>query len=83
MVLCLLRIVRKLGGVPLNRDKMKQLRLKMGLSFAEAGEAAGMSRQQWYNIESGAQRGLTLDNLEAIAKALQVKPADLLTPAKQ
>jgi transcriptional regulator with XRE-family HTH domain len=64
----------------LNTEKIRQLREKLDLSQLEAAKRAGLkSRQHWYNIESGMRPNITIEQLEGIAKALGVKPADLLS----
>jgi transcriptional regulator with XRE-family HTH domain len=66
--------------VPLDCEKIKRLRERLGLSMADAAEKAGFSagRQAWYNIESGQRTNIKIETLERIAKALGVKAADLL-----
>lgn len=61
--------------------KITAIREKRKLSQIQAAERAGISPQQWNNIESGrtgAKRGVSLPTLEKIAKALGVKAKDLL-----
>jgi transcriptional regulator with XRE-family HTH domain len=63
----------------LDTDKIKALREKLGLSQAEAAERAGFAgRQNWYQLESGRAKNPTLDTITAVARALGVKPKDLL-----
>jgi transcriptional regulator with XRE-family HTH domain len=66
----------------LDTEKIRQLREKLGLTLEQAADAAGLSsRQAWHNIESGAvggRRGITLDTLNAVAKALKCDAKDLL-----
>jgi len=64
----------------LNRAKMKSHRLKLGLSQAAAAKRAGFqSPQHWSNIErDGTGYAVTMETLAKIAKALVVKPKDLL-----
>lgn len=63
----------------MNTDKIKTLRERLGLSQDDAARKAGFKgRQYWYNIESGKRTNIKIDTLEAIAKALGVKAADLL-----
>jgi transcriptional regulator with XRE-family HTH domain len=63
----------------LDTEKMKALRLKLGLSMDDAARRAGFaSRQQWYQIESGNVTNIKLETLNAIAAALGVKAKDLL-----
>jgi transcriptional regulator with XRE-family HTH domain len=65
--------------VPLNCDKIRELREKAGLTQEEAARRAGLhTRQNWNNIESGRRTNVTLSTLEAIAQALGVRAADLL-----
>ena len=64
----------------LDTEKIRQLRLKAGLSYEEAATRAGFNnRQQWYAIESGQRTNIELATLEKIASALGVKAKDLLT----
>ena len=67
-------------NVPLDTQKIRQLRDKLGISQEEAARRAGFKsgRQAWHNIESGLRPNIELATLEAIAKALGVKAADLL-----
>jgi len=63
----------------LDTDKIRAIRENLKLSQAEAARRAGMkNRQAWHLIESGLRTNIELDTLERLAKALQVKPADLL-----
>jgi transcriptional regulator with XRE-family HTH domain len=66
-------------GIPLDRQKIKALREKLGLSQAEAARRAGLSgRQTWWHIEIGKINNPTLDTIERVAAALGVKARDLL-----
>lgn len=58
---------------------MKAIRLLRGLSQGEVAEKVFLSRASIANIESGIQ-GIRIDNLYAIAEALQVTVIDLLAP---
>jgi transcriptional regulator with XRE-family HTH domain len=65
--------------VILDIEKIRKLRERTGLSQAEAAEKAGLgTRQRWHRIESGLVTNIELDTLASIAKALGVKPKDLL-----
>ena len=65
--------------MPLDRSRIRQLRLKLGLSQDEAAQLAGLSgRQQWNNIETGDRPNPSIETVEKIAKALGVKVDDLL-----
>jgi transcriptional regulator with XRE-family HTH domain len=62
----------------LDLQKIRQLRDALGLTQDQAARRAGMnSRQAWNNIESGRQSP-TLSTLARIAKALKVRPRELL-----
>jgi transcriptional regulator with XRE-family HTH domain len=62
----------------LDLQKIRQLRDALGLTQDQAARRAGMnSRQAWNNIESGRQSP-TLSTLARIAKALKVRPRNLL-----
>lgn len=57
---------------------MKDLRQKLNLTQEEAARRAGLpSRARWNDIESGRKANVTMDTLDAIAKALEVPPAKL------
>ena len=61
--------------------KVKQLRLKLGLTMDAAARAAGFSgRQQWYNLESGRSgTDVSVNTLGRLARALKCSTDDLLT----
>ncbi|MBI5543796.1 MAG: helix-turn-helix transcriptional regulator [Deltaproteobacteria bacterium] len=59
----------------------RRLRVKLGLSQAELAEAAGFNGRHLQRIERGSV-DLHVSSLELLAKALGVKPAVLLRPAK-
>ena len=77
--------VAERGYTPLVLDtvKIKAVREARGLTHEQAAAAAGFkSRQNWYAVESGkrgGENGITLGTLDAIAKALDCDPRDLLT----
>ena len=76
-------MVTMMDSVPLDVDKIRQLRLGKGLSIAEAARRAGMnSRQHWHAVETGVNVDVRLSLLESIARALDVDPGDLLRRAK-
>lgn len=59
--------------------KVKRLREKAGLSQAAAAKLASIgSAQAWNNIESGRKANVTVDTLNKIAKALNVRAKNLL-----
>lgn len=58
--------------------KLREARLKAGLTQKEAAARVGLSsRQAWNNIERG-RADVTLRTLDKIAAALGVKARDLL-----
>lgn len=62
----------------LDIDKIRTAREKLGLSQASAADEAGVTRQRWNDIEGGRKPNIQLETLEKVAKALKVKPKDLL-----
>lgn len=65
--------------MPLDTKRIKQLRLKLGLSQDDAAHRAKLSgKQAWSRIENGGQPKLGLHILEQVAHALEVHPRDLL-----
>lgn len=67
----------------LDFDKIKTAREKKKWTQAEAATAAGLgSAQRWNDIESGRRTNITLETLEAIAKALGVSAKSLLSEGK-
>ena len=66
-------------GVPLNLDKIRALREKLGLTMEQAARLAGFpGRQRWYEIEAGRRGDVKLSTIEAVARALGVQARDLL-----
>jgi transcriptional regulator with XRE-family HTH domain len=64
----------------INFPEIKRRREKLGLTMAEAAGAAGMHhRQDWYRIESGTRRSLSLNSLVRISRVLRCKVDALLT----
>ncbi len=65
--------------MPLDTEKIRQLREELKLSQEDAAQRAGLSnRQHWHQIESGGKPNVTLETLERIAKALKTTPCDLI-----
>ena len=66
----------------LDTEKIRERRESLGLTLENAAVAAGFkSRQHWFLVEkgtAGGERGITLGTLDAIAKALQCDPRELL-----
>jgi transcriptional regulator with XRE-family HTH domain len=57
--------------------RLKRLREARGMTQAELAEKAGLSREYVLRLENASQDP-TLSTIEALAKALKVKPAELL-----
>jgi transcriptional regulator with XRE-family HTH domain len=65
--------------MPLNTKLMEERRAELGWSMAEAAEKAGLtSKGHWSDIVRGAKSNVRLSTLEQIAKALKLKPQDLI-----
>ena len=58
---------------------LKRLRQERGLSQEELADLAGLNRNYVGMIER-QENAATVDTLEALAKALQVEPVQLLEP---
>ena len=58
-------------------DKLRELRKQKGLSQEDLALKSGLHRTYISDIERGS-RNLSLKNIEKIAKALGIKPQDLL-----
>ena len=58
--------------------KIKELRLRAGLSQEELASKAGLHRTYMSDIERG-ERNVSVENIGKIAKALGVKSSDLLS----
>ena len=58
--------------------KLKRIRERRGLSQEQLAAAAGISRTYLARLEA-AKHDPTLRMIERLAKALKVKPAELLT----
>lgn len=66
-------------SIALDLDKLKTLRESRGLTMDAAAKLAGMpNRHRWWEIESGHKSNITLSTLDALCRALQCKPAELL-----
>ena len=70
-------VIPMIQPVPLNREKIRQLREAQKLTLSEAGARIGMSRQQWHDIESGRRSDPSFSTIERIARALGVGLGDL------
>lgn len=59
------------------RNRLKELRLKAGISQTELAERAGMVQPHIANIENG-KRDIDFELAERLAKALNIKPYELM-----
>ena len=65
--------------MPIDIEKIKRLREKVGLTMGQAATKAGFaSRQQWYQVESGRRENMTVQTLEKVASVLGCRAKDLL-----
>jgi transcriptional regulator with XRE-family HTH domain len=63
----------------LDFQKIRVLRERLGLTQAQAAKRAGMpSRATWNDIEKGRRANVTMETLDAIAKALGVRATELI-----
>lgn len=65
-------------GIPVDWKKIGVLREAAGLSQVDAAQRAGVSRQNWNDIERGRRKVVTIRLLDRIAAALGVSARDLL-----
>jgi transcriptional regulator with XRE-family HTH domain len=67
------------GKVPVNHEKIRELRESLGLTQEQAAKLAGMKgKAQWSELERGRYKSMTVTTLERVAAALGVKARDLL-----
>ena len=60
-------------------EKIAKLRMKLGISQADAGRRAGFThRGLWSRVETGSDSNITIKRLEAIALVLGVPAGRLL-----
>jgi transcriptional regulator with XRE-family HTH domain len=57
-------------------ERVRALRMAKGLSQEQLAERAGLHRTYVSSLERG-QRNVGLDNIHAIARALEVRPSQL------
>jgi DNA-binding Xre family transcriptional regulator len=65
-----------------NYRKMKELRLELRLSVAEATQRAGWTaarRTYWHRLEKGTKPNPTVQTLCEVSQALDCEPADLIS----
>lgn len=60
-------------------ERVREARQAAGLSIAEAGRRAGISRSSWHDLESGHRgNNPTLSTVAAVAQALGLSMLELL-----
>ncbi len=64
------------GLVP---NRIKEWRMKRGLSLSEMSELTGLTRSELHKLEKGVRR-LRTDHLPVLSKALRCDPEELLSP---
>jgi transcriptional regulator with XRE-family HTH domain len=62
-------------------DRVRTLRLEVGLSQEQLGLESGLDRSYVGQVERG-ERNLSLENIHRIAKALRTEPAELFRQAR-
>lgn len=62
-------------------SRVRQARIRLGLSQEEAAARAGLHRTYMGSVERG-ERNVSLLNIHAIARALEVEAGDLLEGAE-
>ena len=66
------------------KDNLKAARLRAGMTLDDVAQKVGVSRQTIQRYESGVIQNIPSDNIEKMAKALNVSPGVLMgweTPA--
>jgi transcriptional regulator with XRE-family HTH domain len=64
--------------VPIDLQKIEQLRRKAGLTQGEIAFRVGLTKQRWNNIVNGRCANISIKTLDRIAGALGIDPAELL-----
>lgn len=59
--------------------KIKEARLKKGLTQADVAKKAGMGTNRYAIVERGEAENITLNKLEKIVKALGIKGSDAIS----
>jgi transcriptional regulator with XRE-family HTH domain len=67
------------GAEGLVPNRIKEWRMKRGLSLSEMSELTGLTRSELHKLEKGVRR-LRTDHLPVLSKALRCDPEELLAP---
>jgi transcriptional regulator with XRE-family HTH domain len=59
--------------------RIKEARLRKGLTQAEVAKIAGMGTNRYAIVERGEAENITLNKLEKIVKALGIKGSDVIS----
>jgi transcriptional regulator with XRE-family HTH domain len=62
----------------LDKRKMKRVRVRNGQTQLDVAIRSGMRPEIYSKIETGQRDNITMDTLDSLAKALKVKPGELL-----
>ncbi len=62
-------------------ENLRALRQQKGLSQEKLAELAGLHRTYIGSVERG-ERNISIDNVEALARALEINVPDLLSPKR-
>lgn len=62
----------------LDKRKVRKARQARDMTQAEVARLCGMEKETISRFENGERDNITLDTLDRLASALQVKPAELL-----
>jgi transcriptional regulator with XRE-family HTH domain len=65
--------------MPVRPDAIREAREKRGLTQQQAADAAGIARSHWALLETGRRPDPQLSSVEAIARALGVAVAAIIT----
>ncbi|MDU5915454.1 MAG: helix-turn-helix transcriptional regulator [Negativicoccus succinicivorans] len=59
-------------------QRLRELRIQVGLTLDEVGKRIGVSKQAIYKYETGITTNIPLDKIEELAKLYRVSPAEIM-----
>jgi len=59
-------------------DRIKEKRIELGMTQEDLGKACGVLKQAIYKYETGLVTNIPLENIEKLAHALNMSPAELM-----
>lgn len=62
------------------RNRLKDLRVKHGVTQEKLAEVAGVNYKYYQSVEAGRRRELRVSTIEKFAKAYSVTPSQLISP---